>query len=216
MKELIDAFVTSFSGGLPPLIWGIVVFFVGWFIAKKIKKGVKNALDKIRLNQMLKTLGWEEFFDRYDTRLDMSGFIGSIIEFFFAIVFLSISFEIIQLNQMNIILQEVINYFPNIFISILIFIIAVFLADFSKKIVLVRMEKRKMSYSGIVGNVVATSTWIICILAIFYQLQIVQTLILTIFIGFVTLLVLILGLAFGLGGKDMAAKMLKDLEEKVK
>jgi hypothetical protein len=165
---------------------------------------------------MLKTLGWEDFFDRYDTRLDMSGFIGSIIEVFFVIVFLSISFEIVRLDQVNVLLQEIINYFPNIFISIIIFIIAVFLADFSKKIVLVKMEKRKMSYSGIVGNVVATSTWIICTLAILYQLQIVQTLVLAIFIGFIALLVLILGLAFGLGGKDMAARMLKDLEDKVK
>jgi Ca2+/Na+ antiporter len=216
MEEIINAFITSFSGGLPALLWGTIVFLIGWFIAKKIKKGVKAVLDKIRINQMLKTLGWEDFFDRYDTRLDMSGFIGSIIEVFFVIVFLSISFEIVRLDQVNVLLQEIINYFPNIFISIIIFIIAVFLADFSKKIVLVKMEKRKMSYSGIVGNVVATSTWIICTLAILYQLQIVQTLVLAIFIGFIALLVLILGLAFGLGGKDMAARMLKDLEDKVK
>ncbi|MCK9393460.1 hypothetical protein M0Q03_01520 [bacterium] len=37
MKELIDAFITSFSGGLPSLIWGVVIFFIGWFIAKRIK-----------------------------------------------------------------------------------------------------------------------------------------------------------------------------------
>lgn len=216
MQEILDAFTQSFSTKLPAVIWGVVVFFVGWFIAKKIAKIIKTVLDRIRLNQMLKTLGWEDFFDRYDTKLDMSGFIGSIIAFFFIIVFLSISFEIIGLTQINVLLQEIINYFPNIFISIFIFILAVFLADFSKKIVLVKMEKRGMSYSGIVGNVVATSTWICCVLAILYQLQIVRTLILAIFIGFIALIVLILGLSFGLGGKDMAARMLKDLEDKVK
>ncbi|MCK9577894.1 hypothetical protein M0R01_00165 [bacterium] len=216
MQEIINAFMQSFSTSFPSVIWGIVVFFVGWFIAEKIKKIVKTVLDRIRINQMLKTLGWEDFFDRYDTKLDMSGFIGSIIGFFFIIVFLSISFEIIGLVQINVLLQEVINYFPNIFISILIFILAVFLADFSKKIVLVKMEKRRMSYSNIVGNVVATSTWIFCILAILYQLQIVRTLILAIFIGFMALIVIVFGLAFGLGGKDMAARMLKDLEDKVK
>ena len=165
---------------------------------------------------MLKSLGWEDFFDRYDTKLDASGFIGSIIEIFFMLVVLSISLEIIGLSQINRLLQEVINYFPNIFISIIIFIFAVFLADFSKKIILVKMERQKMSYSNIVGNIVSTSTWILAILAILYQLQIVKTLILTIFIGFIALIVLILGLSFGIGGKDMASRMLKDLEEKVK
>jgi len=216
MQEIISAFTQSFSVGLPSIIWGTIVFFVGWFIARKIRNIVKTILDKIRLNQMLKTLGWEDFFDRYDTKLDMSGFIGSIIEVFFVIVFLSISFEIIGLTQVNVLLQEIINYFPNIFISVLIFILAVFLADFSKKIVLVKMEKRKMSYSGIVGNVVAASTWVCCVLAILYQLQIVKTLILAIFIGFIALIVLIFGLSFGLGGKDMAARILKDIEDKVK
>ncbi|MDD4409549.1 MAG: hypothetical protein PHW52_02735 [Candidatus Pacebacteria bacterium] len=216
MQEIISAFVKNLSGSLPQMFWAILVFLIGWFTGSKIKKIVKEFLDKLRLNQMLKSLGWEDFFDRYDTKLDASGFIGSIIEVFFMLIVLSISLEIIGLSQVNQLLQEVINYFPNIFISVLIFIFAVFLADFSKKIILVKMEKQKMSYSNILGNIVSTSTWILAILAILYQLQIVKTLILTIFIGFVALIVLIFGLSFGIGGKEMASRMLKDLEEKVK
>ncbi|BFT95265.1 MAG: hypothetical protein MNSN_01060 [Minisyncoccus archaeiphilus] len=216
MQEIISAFITNLSGTILPLFWALLVFSIGLFTGNRIKKISKEFLDKLRLNQMLKSLGWEDFFDRYDTKLDASGFIGSIIEIFFMLVVLSISLEIIGLSQINRLLQEVINYFPNIFISIIIFIFAVFLADFSKKIILVKMERQKMSYSNIVGNIVSTSTWILAILAILYQLQIVKTLILTIFIGFIALIVLILGLSFGIGGKDMASRMLKDLEEKVK
>lgn len=216
MQEIISAFIRNLSNSIPQLFWAILIFFIGWFIGNKVKTIVKDFLDRLRLNQMLKSLGWEDFFDRYDTKLNVTGFIGSIMEIFFMLVVLSISLEIIGLSQVNQLLQEVINYFPNIFISILIFIFAVFLADFSKKIILVKMERQKMSYSNIVGNIVATSTWIICILAILYQLQIVRTLILTIFIGFIAMIVLVIGLSFGIGGKDMAARMLKDLEEKVK
>ncbi len=216
MQEIITNFLTILSESLLQAFWAILILLIGWLTGSKIKKIVKNFLNKLRLNQMLKSLGWEDFFDRYDTKLDISKFIGSIIEFFFILVALSISLEIIKLSQINSLLQEVINYFPNILISILIFIFAVFLADFSKKIILVKMEKQKMSYSNIIGNIVATSTWILAILAILYQLQIVKTLILTIFIGFIALIVIVFGLAFGIGGKDMASRMLKDLEEKVK
>ena len=66
------------------------------------------------------------------------------------------------------------------------------------------------------GNIISYSAWILAILAILYQLQIVPTLILTIFIGFVALIVITFGLAFGLGGKDLAKKVLEDLEEKLK
>lgn len=216
MQEILSAFTKNLSNNLPQLFWALLVFFIGFFVANKTKKIIKEFLDRLRLNQMLKSLGWENFLDRYDTKLDASKFIGSIVEIFFMLVILSISLEIIGLSQVNQLLQEVINYFPNVFISILIFIFAVFLADFSKKIILVKMEKQKMSYSNIIGNIVATCTWILAILAMLYQLQVVQTLILAIFIGFIALIVLVFGLAFGIGGKDMAAKMLKDLEEKVK
>jgi len=39
---------------------------------------------------------------------------------------------------------------------------------------------------------------------------------LAIFIGMVATISIALGIAFGLGGKDLAAKILKELEEKIK
>jgi len=51
-------------------------------------------------------------------------------------------------------------------------------------------------------------------LAILYQLKIVPDLVLTIFIGFVAFIVLAFGLAFGLGGRDFAKKILDDLEKR--
>jgi capsular polysaccharide biosynthesis protein len=53
------------------------------------------------------------------------------------------------------------------------------------------------------------------ILAILYQLKVVPELIFNIIIGFVAFIVLFLGLSFGLGGKDFAAKILEDLEKKI-
>jgi hypothetical protein len=66
------------------------------------------------------------------------------------------------------------------------------------------------------GRIFQWAIWILAILAILYQLKIVPTLISTIFIGVVALIVITLGIAFGLGGRDLAAKILKELEEKIK
>jgi hypothetical protein len=66
------------------------------------------------------------------------------------------------------------------------------------------------------GDIISSVAWILAILAILYQLKIVPDLILTIFIGFVLFIVLFFGLSFGLGGKDFAAKILEDLEKKIK
>jgi HAD superfamily phosphoserine phosphatase-like hydrolase len=77
-------------------------------------------------------------------------------------------------------------------------------------------KEEKVTYSNFLGNIIASSVWVIAILAILYQLQIAQTLILIAFIGFITLIVLTVGIAFGLGGKEIAKKTLEDIEKKIK
>jgi len=216
MQNLINAFIQNIILSLPNLIWSLLILFIGIIVGKKLKDYTVELLKKIRLNQMLKTLGWEDFFDRYNAQINVSKFLGDIVCIFFILLFLTISFDILGLNQVNLFIQGIINYFPNIFIAIIIFIFTVFLADFSKKIVVVSLEKEKIAYSGVLGDIISSVAWILAILAILYQLKIVPDLILTVFIGFVFFIVLFFGLSFGLGGKDFAAKILEDLEKKIK
>ncbi|MDD5569440.1 MAG: hypothetical protein PHG23_03440, partial [Candidatus Pacebacteria bacterium] len=143
-------------------------------------------------------------------------FFGALIEIFFIVLFLILSFDIIGFVEINQLLTAIVNYFPNIFISMIIFIVAVFVSDFSKKIVVVSLEKERITYSGVLGNIVAWIAWILGGLAILYQLNIVPVIVLTLFIGFVALIVLVFGLAFGLGGKEIARKLLENLEDRIK
>jgi hypothetical protein len=216
MQNIFQIISQAFIINASNLIWGIFILLAGWFVSVKIRNMAIDIFNKIRLNQMAKTLGWETFFDRYDAHLNIAKFFGAIIEALFLIMFFTVFFDIIGLNQFNSVLMSIIGFFPNILISMIIFIFAIFIASFSKKIVLVSLEKEKITYSGILGNIISSAAWILAVLAILYQLNIVPTLILSIFIGFVALIVITFGLAFGLGGKDLAKKLLEGWEEKMK
>lgn len=216
MANILDSIYQNALLNTPNLIWGILILIVGWLISIRIRIMAVDIFSKMRLNQMAKTLGWESFFDRYDTKMNISRFLGVIIEVFFILLFLMLFFDTIGLSHVNTVLISVINYYPNILISIVIFIFALYTASFSKKVVLVSLEKEKITYSGVLGEIIANSTWILCILAILYQLNIVPELILTVFIGFVALIVITFGLAFGLGGKDLAKRILEELKDEIK
>ena len=216
MQELINVFIESIILSLPNLVWSLLILLVGVIVGAKLKDYTIDLLKKIRLNQMLKSLGWEDFFDRYNTQINVSRFFGDLVCIFFILLFVTISFDVLKITQFNFLIQRAIDYFPNIFIAIFIFIFTVFLADFSKKIVVVSLEKEKIAYSSILGDIISSVAWVFAILAMLYQLKIVPELILTIFIGFVAFIVLFFGLSFGLGGKEFAAKILEDLEKKIK
>ena len=78
------------------------------------------------------------------------------------------------------------------------------------------LEREKITYSKLLGRAIRWGIWLFAILAILYQLQITPSLILSIFIGMVATASITIGLAFGLGGKNLAAKMLEEIEEKFK
>ena len=206
----------SFIDVLPNIFLGIVIILLGLYISKKIRDLVIHFLNRLRLNQMLSSLGWQEFFNRFNTKLDIPRFFGTITQIYFLLWVVLVVLDMLSLSIVGDIISNIINYYPNIFISIVIFIVAVFIADFSKKIIVSDFKEEKLTYSNFLGNIIASSVWVIAILSILYQLQIAQTLILIAFIGFITLIVLTVGIAFGLGGKEIAKKTLEDIEKKIK
>jgi predicted secreted protein len=216
MQEAFFLFYQEILSRLPDFTWAILIIFFGWIISNRIKALSIKFFDKLRLNQILKSLGWESFFDRFDAKMNVSKFFGILIEVYFFLLFLIISIDVLSLNVAGKIVSGVVEYYPNIFIAMIIFIATVFIADFSKKIVVGNLEKEKITYSNFLGDIISSGAWILAILAILYQLQIVQTLVLAIFIGVIALIVVSLGLAFGIGGKDMAKKLLEDMEKRVK
>ncbi|MDI6591913.1 MAG: hypothetical protein QME61_03200 [Patescibacteria group bacterium] len=200
----------------PSIFWAILVIFIGWFVSKWLGKIAAVFLSKIRLNQVLKRMGLEEALTKIDAQLNAPKFFGEIVKWFFVILFLMAGSEILGLTQFSQFLEKVISYYPNIFVACLIFLVAVFLSDFSEKIVVGTLEKEKITYSRFLGRSIRWAIWFFAILAILYQLKITPPLILAIFIGMVATISIALGIAFGLGGKELAAKILKELEEKFK
>jgi hypothetical protein len=212
----LEIFLESLIENLPQFFWAVLVFLLGLLVSKWIADWVIRFLNKTRLNQALKRLGWEESFAKMDIHFDGPQFFGKIARFFIILLFLMASAEIIGLPQFSQFLGDVLGYFPNIFIASLIFIVAVFLADFSQKIMVAVLEEEKITYSKFLGRAIRWIIWSLATLAILYQLQIAPTLILAIFIGFVAMVVLAIGIAFGLGGREIAAKIIKELEEKIR
>ncbi len=197
-------------------LWASLVFLVGIIISKSIKKIIVTFLKKIRINEVLKRIGLHQALSRADIDFDAPNFFGQTVEWFVVLFFLMTSAGIVGMNQASNFLEKMLSYFPNLFIAILIFIVCAFLADFSQKIVVGTLEREKITYSKLLGRAIRWGIWLFAILAILYQLQITPSLILSIFIGIVATISITLGLAFGLGGKNLATKILEEIEEKFK
>ena len=204
---------------LVQVLGAFLVLIVGIIISKIVSKIVRDFLNKIRLNQIMKRLGWKEAFARAEMKLDMAKFFGEITKYLVLIIFLMMVFEIVGLSQFSQFLGRIVNYFPNILIASLIFIVTVFLVDFTYRIFLATAKKTdrktELTYSRFLGVGARRAIWVLATLAILYQLQIVPNLILSLFIAILGLIVLACGIAFGLGGREVAKKILEEWKEKL-
>ena len=200
---------------IPALLGAIIVLIIGWFISIGIGKLVTEVLKKLQFNQFFEKGSWKTALEKAEIKVDASGFIGAIIKWILFIVFLMAAVEILGLGAFAGFLKGVLAYLPNVVVAALIFVATVILVDIVEKIARAGVEGIKVGYGKMVSTIVKWSVWVFAILAILHQLGIARPFMETLFTGLVAVLVLGFGLSFGLGGKEVAAEVLRDFKKKL-
>ena len=218
-----DVLVYSFQqlwsgaiGFLPKLIVALIIFIAGWIIAVALGRLISQIIKALKLDKALQAIGADSTLSKAGFKLDSGAFIGGLIKWFFIIVFLVAAVDVLGLSQVNIFLREVVLlYLPNVIIASLILIVAAFIAEAAKKVAVGSAKAADVPSANMIGGVVKWAIWIFAILAALYQLGIAGVFAQTIFTGFVAMLAIAGGLAFGLGGKDAASRYVEKLREDI-
>jgi hypothetical protein len=204
---------------LPRLFWAIIVFVIGWFISIGIGKLVAEVLNRLKFDKFFEDAGLEAILQKAELKVSFSEFIGGIIKWIFIIVFLLAAVDILGLEEFAAFLSDILGYLPNVIIAILIFVVTVIVVDIVEKVVRTAVEGIKVGYGKAVSSIVKGAIWVFAIFAILRQLWIVPELIDIFFgalvYGIVAFFVISLGLAFGLGGQQVAAEILRDLKNRL-
>jgi len=215
-KEALLGLWKGFIDFVPELIGALIVFFIGWLISIGIGKLVTEILRKVKFNRIFEKGGWKSALEKAEIKVDASAFIGAIFKWVLMIVFLLAAVEILGFVQFAVLLTNVLGYLPNVIVAALIFVVTVIIADILEKVVRAAVEGIKVGYGRLVGAIVKWSIWIFAILIILYQLRIGQPFMADLFRGIVAMIVISVGLAFGLGGRGVATEILQDLKGKLK
>lgn len=216
---LIMSFQDIWSGVanfLPVFIIAIVVFVVGLVVASALGKIVEQVIKTLKVDKALESLGVEEVVNKAGMKLNSGVFLGELVKWFFIIVFLVAAVDVLGLTKVNEFLSDtVLTYLPNVIIAVLLLIAGALIAGVMQKIVVSSSKAAGIVSAGMIGGITKWAIWIFAILAALYQLGIVGDLIQTLFTGFVGMLAIAGGLAFGLGGKEAAARYIEKLRSDI-
>ncbi|MDP2638643.1 MAG: hypothetical protein Q8P06_00525 [Candidatus Azambacteria bacterium] len=200
---------------LPSFIGALVVFFVGLIIAAGLGKIVEKIVDALKVDRLLEQLGINKVLDRAEIRLHSGRFIGVLIQWIFIIVALLAVSDILGLGAFSEFLKQVLLYVPNIVIAVLIMLSGVVVAVFSAKLVKASVLAARLHSAHFLGALAKWSILTFTLLAALSQLGVAGALINTLIMGFVAMLAIAGGLAFGLGGRDVAASWLEKIKSEI-
>ena len=201
---------------IPNLIGALIVFLIGWVVSSWIGWVVAKVLNLVKLNQLFAKGQWDEALAKAGIKADVAEFLGQICRWILVFSFMSAAVEILGLTQFAILFSQIVAWLPNIIVVVLIMIVAVVVADILEKIAIAAVIKAKIKSTHAIALVVRWSVYLFSLMAILLQLNIASPLVQTLFTGLIAILVIAGGLAFGLGGKDLAKQVLEDIYQRVK
>src|SRR3989344_2762853 len=99
---------------------------------------------------------------------------------------------------------------------IVVFLVAAVVADAAQRVVTGTARAAGLQGANLLGSTARYAIWIFAILAALAQLQVATAFVQTLFMGVVIAVSLAVGLAFGLGGQQAAARFLEHLRGSIK
>ena len=203
--------LTQTANFLPNLIIAIVIFLVGVFLASLAKKLLIKFLESINFENWLFKYGASKALKSSGSSISVSDLLGELVRWFIVLIFLIPSVDLLGLSAVNEIITRILLYIPNVIVAVIIVAVGVVFGNIGRDVVTDTATSLEAHAAGVVGQIDRWSIVIFSLLAALNQLGVATDLIRILFTGFVAMVAIAGGLAFGLGGKETAEKLLKTL-----
>jgi hypothetical protein len=209
-----EALLTSFSAALamflsaiPRVIAFAVILIIGWMVASLIASAVAKLLRMVRFNDLAARSGFRDFVQSMGVHTDSAGLIADIAKWFVRLIVLVVAFDALGLPAVSQVLQQLLLWLPNLVVALVILVLAGLAANAVSSIVRGATSEAGFSNPDMLATVARFAIWTFAVVVAVNQLGIATSLVNTLFMGTVGALALALGLAFGLGGRDTAGRI---------
>jgi hypothetical protein len=210
-----DAFYTTITMFLPKLIGAIIIFVIGLIIARLIRFAVVKLLKLVRFDKAGEKTGLNEFLQKGNILRTPSEIVGTLIYWFIMILVLIATFDALGLPIVSDILNQVFLYVPNVVVAIVILILGFLLGSLLSAVVRTAASNAGFTYADGLGKIAFFAIIFFAGTIALFQLGIGEEIVAAAFVITFGATALGLALAFGLGGKEIAADHLRKwLEEK--
>ena len=197
---------------VPRFLSGVIILLIGVILGSLVKQVILGISKSLKIELYLKKYGVPQLQNDFT----WTSILGEIARWFVIIVFLIPTADVWGLPRIITILNEFLLYLPNVFVAAVIALIGFVFARIAHDIVLASVKGVDSQTANTLAQATRWAINIFIILAVLSQLGVATDLIRILFTGFVAMVAIAGGIAFGLGGQGVAKDILEGIRKKLK
>ena len=206
MTSLVGAMALFFAA-IPRVIGFVLIILIGWFVATLLEKVVRGLLHAVKFDNLAQRAGLAGFVQKMGVQTDSSGFFGLIVKWFIRLIVLVVAFDALGLPAVSDVLRQLLLWLPNLLVALVVLIIGGLLANAASSLVKGATAEAGFDNPDRLGKIASVAIWAFAIVIAVNQTGIAATLVNTLFMGVVGAVAVAFALAFGLGGRETASKI---------
>lgn len=196
---------------IPRFLSGFIILLIGIIISTFLRQLVREGLRIVKFESFLKKYGVPESKEA----ADWSTILSEIVRWFVIIVFLVPTAQVWGLGRFVDVLNNLLLYLPNVIIAVLLLLVGFVISKLVYDLLIASVRGFSKESAKSVAMVGRWAVLVFVFLVVLNQLGIASDLIRILFGGIVAMVALAGGLAFGLGGKDIAKDIIEKLRKKI-
>ena len=201
---------------VPNFLVAVIVLILGWMIGSALGSLVQKILESIKIDSLANTVGLDKLSERTGKKLSVAAFGNWLVKWFFIIATFVAAADILGLSQVGAFLYgEVIPYFGNVIIAVAIMLVGMVAANFMQGVVRHALQASGLRTSDSLAMITKWAILVFTFLAVLSELGVAETFVQDLFRAVVAMLAVAGGIAFGLGGRDHAKKILDTIEDDI-
>lgn len=197
---------------IPRFLAGAIILLIGIIVGSLLKQLVVSILKALRLEAYLKKYGVPGVKEEFT----WTNILAEIVRWFVIIIFLIPTADVWGLPQIISVLNEFLNYLPNVFVAVVIAMVGFVFARLGHDIVLASAKGVDDQTANTIASVTKWAISVFVILVVLNQLGVATDLIRILFTGLVAMLAIAVGIAFGLGGQATAKDVVEGIRKRLK
>lgn len=170
---------TTISGGAAAawasvILWGpkllmfVAILVIGYFVAKLICKVLNRVLERVGFDRLVERGGIKRALDR--SNWDASDILSKLAFYFVMLFTLQLAFGVFGPNPVSAMLTSIIAYLPNVFVAMIILVIAAAIAAGVKT--MAQAALGGLRYGRVLGTIASAAVLFIGVFAALNQLNI--------------------------------------------